>query len=107
MALTRIELNGKLIKPPRLGATPSGRAVLRLSLDCGEADEPLPLDVVVMDQEATDLARALSAGQRIWAAGSLRAVRRGTLAGAGHRIEVIANQVRPEQFGDQPDGKLI
>lgn len=107
MAVTRIELNGKLNKPRRLGATPSGRAVLRLSLDCGEDGEPLPLEVVVMDQEAAELARALSAGQRVWAAGSLRAVRRGTLASEGYRIEVMASEVRPEQPGRQSGGKLI
>jgi hypothetical protein len=105
MAPTRIELSGRLVKPPRLGSTPSGRAVLRLSLDCGEVGEPLPLDVVVTDQEAHRLARELGAGQRICAAGSLKAVRRGSLAGgATHvQIEVIAGTVRLERSGPDSD----
>jgi len=78
---------------------------LRLSLDCGEAGEPLPLDVVVTDQEAHRLAHELGAGQRICATGSLKAVRRGSLAGgATHvQIEVIASTVGPERLDRGPD----
>ena len=111
MAPTRIELSGRLVKPPHLGSTPSGRAVLRLSLDCGAAGEPLPLDVVVTDHEARQLARDLTAGQRIWATGF---VNRGAAA-LGHRLvraasrrvafrlEVMANAVGPEGLDSGSD----
>lgn len=104
MAPTRIELGGTLVKPPRLGSTPGGRAVLRLSVDCGEGAESLPLEVVVTDQEAHRLARELGVGQRIWATGSLRAVRRGSPAGAARiQIEVMANVVALERPGSGSD----
>jgi primosomal replication protein N len=110
MAPTRIELSGTLVKPPRLGSTPSGRAVLRLSLDCGEVGEPMPLEVVVTDHEAQQLARSLAAGQRIWATGSLKAVQRGSLAGASRiQIEVMASAVAPQRLdttdSDNESGK--
>jgi len=93
-----------LVKPPHLGSTPSGRAVLRLSLDCGEAGEPLPMDVVITDDEAHRLAHELGTGQRICATGSLKAVRRGSLAGATHvQIEVIASTVGPERLDRGPE----
>ncbi|MGO9060553.1 MAG: single-stranded DNA-binding protein [Candidatus Binataceae bacterium] len=98
MGRTRIELSGRLIRPPLLAVTPSGRAVLRLSLDCGEEREPLLLEMVVMDEAARDLARTLNAGQRIRAAGSLKAVRRGTVIGSGYQqLEVLASEIYPEQ----------
>jgi Single-strand binding protein family len=100
MALTRIELSGRLLKPPVLGATPSGRAILRLSLDCGEEPELLPLEVIVMDEPARDLSRILRAGQRVSAVGSLRAVGRVAAGGRGRQqIEVIASEVRCGQPG--------
>lgn len=101
MGLTRIELSGRLLKPPMLAVMPSGRALLRLSLDCGEEHAPLMLEVVVMDEAARDLARTLSAGQLICAAGSLRAVRHGTRAGLGcQQLEVLATEVHPEPFAN-------
>lgn len=97
MGRTRIEFSGRLIRPPTLGVTPSGRAVLRLSVDCGEERDTLLLEIVVMDGAARDLARTLSAGQRIRAAGSLKAVRRGSLAGPGYQqLKVLASEVHPE-----------
>ncbi len=96
MGLTRIELSGTVVKPPMLAVTPSGRAVLRLSVDCGEEPEALLLDVVVVDQGARDLARSLSKGQRIRAVGSLKALRRGALGGSRQEIEVIASEIVPQ-----------
>ena len=99
MGQTRIELCGRLLKAPVLGVTPSGRAVLRLSVDCGEEHSPLLLEVVVMDGAARDLVRSLSAGQWISAVGSLTAVRRGSVGGTGHQqLEVVASEVHPGQF---------
>jgi len=99
MGLTRIELRGRLLKAPILGVTPSGRAVLRLSVDCSEEHSPLSLEVVLMDEAARDLARSLSAGQWIAAVGSLKAVRRGTLGGSGpQHLEVVATEVHPGQL---------
>ncbi len=99
MGLTRIELRGRLLKAPILGVTPSGRAVLRLSVDCGEEHSPLLLEVVLMDEAARDLARSLNAGQWIAAVGSLKAVRRGALGSPGHQqLEVVASEVHPGQF---------
>ncbi len=57
MALIRIELSGRVVKPPKVGLTPSGRAVLRLSVDCGEDPEHLLIEVVLVDNAARDLAR--------------------------------------------------
>jgi hypothetical protein len=84
--------------------------VLRLSLECGEVDEPMPLDVVVTDHEAQQLAHGLAAGQRIWATGSLKAVQRGSVAGASRiQIEVMASAVAPHRLdaadSDNESGK--
>jgi hypothetical protein len=105
MGLTRIELSGRLLKAPVLGTTPSGRAVLRLNVDCGEEHSPLLLEIVVTDEAARDLARSLRAGQWIGAVGSLKAVRRGALGGFGHQqLEVVASEVHPESgFGKEVD----
>jgi primosomal replication protein N len=98
MALIRIELSGTVVKPPTIGVTPSGRDVLRLSVDCGQASEHLLIEVVLVDNAARDLARTLSAGRQIRAAGTLKAVRRGPLGAAGRQqIEVIASEIVPEQ----------
>jgi primosomal replication protein N len=99
MGLTRIELSGRLLKAPIMGVTPSGRGLLRLSVDCGEEHAPLMLEVLVMGDAARELARSLSAGQWISAVGSLRAVRRGALGGPGHQqLQVVAAEVRAGQF---------
>jgi Single-strand binding protein family len=101
MGRTRVELIGKLVKPPILGATPSGRAVLRLSVDCGEAPERLLLDVVLIDECGRDLARILNAGDHVRAVGALRALRRTTAAvSARQQFEVVALEVIPEQPGN-------
>ena len=100
MALIRIELSGRVVKPPTIGATPSGRDVLRLSVDCGEDPEHLLLEVVLVDKAARDLARTLGAGRRIRAAGTLKAVWRDPLGTAGRQqIEVVASEIIPEQVG--------
>ena len=72
----------------------------------------MPLDVVVTDHEAQQLARGLAAGQWIWAAGSLKAVRRGSLAGANRiQIEVVASAVAPQRLdpadSDNESGKAV
>lgn len=108
MELTRIELTGKVVKPPMLAVTPSGRAVLRLSVDCGEQPESLLLEVVVIDETARDLARTIGTGQWIRAAGTLKALRRGALgAGSRQQIEVIASEIVVDQSGvesvNEPD----
>ena len=99
MGLTRIELSGRLLKAPILGMTPSGRALLRLSVDCGEEHGPLVLEVLVMGDAARDLARALSVGQWISAVGSVRAVRHGALGSGRHQqLQVVATEVHAGQF---------
>ena len=91
-----------MVKPPNIGVTPSGRAVLRLSVDCGEDPEHLLLEVVLVDNAARDLARSLGAGRRIRAAGTLRAVWKGTLRAAGRQqMEVIASEIVPEQVSGE------
>jgi single-stranded DNA-binding protein len=103
MGRTRIELSGRLVKPPMLGATPSGRAVLRLSVDCGEEPEHLLLDVVLVNETARDLARMLSAGEQVRVVGALKALRRSPAAvAARERVEVIAVEVAPEYPGRAP-----
>ena len=103
MALIRIELSGTVVKPPKLGVTPSGRDVLRLSVDCGQVPEHLLLEVVLIDNAARHLARTLGAGRQIRAAGTLRAVRRGSLGAAvRQQIEVIASEIVPEQVSGEP-----
>jgi single-stranded DNA-binding protein len=94
MGRTRIELSGRLVKPPMLAVTPTGRAVLRLSVDCGEEPEHLLLDIVLVDETARDLARGLSVGEQIRATGTLKALRRGNDAvAARQQVEVIASEV--------------
>jgi single-stranded DNA-binding protein len=99
MGRTRIELSGTVVKPPMLAVTPGGRAVLRLSVDCGERPEHLLLDVVMVDGAARELARLIGAGQRICAAGVLRAQRRSTAGISRQQIEVVANEIATEQPG--------
>jgi hypothetical protein len=70
----------------------------------------MPLDVVVTDHEARQLARGLAAGQRIWATGSLKAVQGGSLAGTSRiQIEVMASAVAPQRLdiadSDNESGK--
>lgn len=77
--------------------TPSGREVMRLSVDCGEDPEHLLLEVVLVDNAARDLAHRLRAGGRIRATGTLKAVQRGHLGAAGRQqIEVVASEIIPE-----------
>jgi len=102
MALIRIELSGRVVKPPQIGVTPSGRHVLRLSVDCGQDSEHLLLEVVLVNNAARELARTLGAGRRIRAAGTLKTVRRGLLGAAGRQqIEVVASEITPEQVGGE------
>jgi hypothetical protein len=97
MGLTRIELIGTVVKPPRLGATPSGRAVLRLSVDAGEGPEHLLLELVFVNEAARDLARRLIVGRRIRASGTLRPVRRSAIEIAGRQqIEVVVGEISIE-----------
>jgi single-stranded DNA-binding protein len=106
MAPTSIELSGRVLDPPGIGVTPNGRDVLRLSVDCGEAPERLVLEVVMVDGAARDLARSLTAGRRIRASGKLRARSREVLGGAGRQqIEVIANEIVPEQASGDAAGR--
>lgn len=104
MGLTRIELSGTVVKPPMLGATPNGKAVLRLTVDCGEEPGHLVLDVVMVDESARDLARQVQAGQQIRAAGTLKAIGRGGPVNASRRqIEVIACEIAPGQLAGESD----
>ena len=101
-ALIRIELRGKVVRPPQIGVTPSGREVLRLGVDCGQDSEHLLLEVVLASNAARDLARRLSVGRQIRAAGTLKAVRRGHLGAAGRQqMEVVASEIVPEQVGGE------
>jgi hypothetical protein len=106
MGLTRIELSGRVVKPPMVAVTPSGRTVMRLSVDCGEEPEHLLLDVVVIDEAARDLARVIRTGQRICATGALKALRRSNpVAASRQQIEVIASEIVPEQVGGESAGQ--
>jgi hypothetical protein len=100
MGRTRIELSGTVVKPPMVAVTPGGRAVLRLTVDCGEPPEQLLLDVVMVNQAVHGLARAIDAGQCIRACGTLRVQRRAGTAGiARPQIEVSATEIVTEQPG--------
>ncbi len=99
MARTRIELSGMVVKPPMLAVTPGGRAVLRLTVDCGEEPEHLLLDVVMVDGATHELARVIGAGQRIRASGVLRAQRRATAGISRQQIEVVASEIATERPG--------
>jgi len=94
MGLTRVELAGRVVKPPMLAVTPRGRAVLRLCVDCGEEPEHLLLEVVFVNKAANELARLLTTGHRIHALGSLTAIGKGA---GRQQIEVMATEVALDQ----------
>jgi hypothetical protein len=79
--------------------------VLRLTVDCGDEPQRLLLEVVMADSTARGLARTLSAGQRIRASGTLKAVGRGAVGAVGRQqIEVVASEIVPERMGGESRG---
>lgn len=95
MKRNRIELVGRLEDRPELSCTPGGLAVLRFRVECGERDERLCLEVVVVGERALELERRLAPGGGVRVRGSLRAVsdRRSGPRGVG--VEVMAKQIEP------------
>jgi single-stranded DNA-binding protein len=91
----RIELCGRLIKPPALRVTPAGVAVAHLIVDCGERPGELAMAVVLTGEEARILAATLKDGQLVNVRGVLR-VLSGTNREGGlrtSRLEVFAREV--------------
>jgi len=90
----RIELWGELSDQPELRSTPSGKALLRLKVDCGEPGEELELEVVMAGDSGRELGASLKSGQQVWVAGSLRAVWSNSRSGIRERqLEVMASRV--------------
>ncbi len=96
MARNRIELWGELSHQPELRLTPTGKTLLRLKVDCGEPGEDLRLDVVMAGEAGREVGSNLKAGQQIWVAGALRAIRRNSRSGLREQqLEVVASQIEP------------
>lgn len=101
MGRSKVELWGRVLRQPELRATPSGRQVLRLAVDCGSAGSELRLEVVLRGESAPELAQALRAGQQIHVTGSLCAAPVQTKSGIRHsRLEVAAFAIVPLAEGD-------
>lgn len=90
---TRIELNGRLVRNPELRVTPAGSHALRLEVDCGAAQGPLVLGLVMTGAAAPELARQLRKGEWIVAAGSLRALPLGARQAGRLGVEVVASRI--------------
>ncbi|MGH9640224.1 MAG: hypothetical protein ACRD3Y_09195, partial [Bryobacteraceae bacterium] len=71
----RVEFNGRLIDAPRLHSTPGGTPLLRLTVDCGEPNDRMPLSVVIKGEAARALHAALRPGAEIRAEGLLHGLR--------------------------------
>lgn len=100
MGRSKIELWGRVLRQPELRATPTGRQVLRLAVDCGSAGSEVRLEVVMSGERAPELALALKAGQQIHVTGSLRTAAVRTKSGIREsRLEVVASTIAPL---DQP-----
>lgn len=91
----RVELCGRLLKPPVLRVTPAGAAIAHLSVDCGERPGELAMAVVLTGEEARTLAASLKDGQPVNVRGVLRVLggtnREGGVRTA--RLEVLAHEV--------------
>jgi primosomal replication protein N len=95
MVAVRVELCGRLIKPPALRVTPAGVAVAHLIVDCGERPGELAMAVVFTGEEARTLAATFKDGQAVNVRGVLHA-RGGTNREGGlrtPRFEVLAHEV--------------
>lgn len=96
MKRNRIELVGRLDDRPELSCTPGGLAVLRFRVECGERDERLCLEVVVVGERALELERRLAPGGGVRVRGSLRVVSERRRPGPrGMGVEVMAKQIEP------------
>lgn len=91
----KVELCGRLLKPPVLRVTPAGVTVAHLMVDCGERPGELAMAVVLTGEEARTLAATLKDGQAVNVRGVLR-VLAGTNREVGvrtSRLEVLAREV--------------
>lgn len=106
MAPARVELAGTVIAIPERRATPNGTPVLRFKVDCGDARERLPLELVVIGTQALQLA-GLHVGQRITAQGNLHPLVRpaGNLRTGSLQIEVVAQRVAPSMGAAEQVGR--
>jgi primosomal replication protein N len=86
----RIELVGRVVAPPEVRTTPTGTAVIRIEVDCGEGREVLRLGVVMAGAAARELGVRISAGATVKVTGALRAVGRRALASG---VEVLASEI--------------
>jgi single-stranded DNA-binding protein len=89
----RTELWGRIARPAELRSTPTGTAILRLTVACGAEGEQLVLSAVMTGDGARELAPRLKPGLRVRVTGRLRAASRGMADIGKAGVEVIADSV--------------
>jgi primosomal replication protein N len=89
----RIELVGKVVFAPEVRTTPTGTAVVRIEVDCGEGRESLRLGVVMAGQGAREVGARIGAGAAVKVTGTLRSVRGRVWSSAAGGIEVLAGEI--------------
>jgi primosomal replication protein N len=78
----RIELEGRLLKPPELRITPAGTPVLRFTVDCGAPGEELRLGIVMTGESALAAKPLLEPGREVKVIGRLIGPRRALKGGS-------------------------
>ncbi|MGD0076376.1 MAG: single-stranded DNA-binding protein [Candidatus Binataceae bacterium] len=90
----RIELWGEISRQPDIRSTPSGKPLLRLTVDCGETGEGLEMEVVLSGETGRELGASLKTGHQVRVVGALRAIWRDSRSGIRERqLEVVASEV--------------
>jgi primosomal replication protein N len=90
---SRIELVGIVASAPEVRTTPTGTAVLRVEVNCGEGREILRLGVVMAGGKAREIGARIAAGATVKVMGTLRAVRGRVWSSAASGVEVLASEI--------------
>ncbi len=91
MTPNRIELSGRLVAEPELRVTPAGTPILQITVECGEASEPLALAVVMAGEEGRVAQAGLRRGSEVEVTGKLRTI---AARGPGRSgFEVVATKI--------------
>ncbi len=94
MGRNRIELWGEICRQPDIRSTPSGKPLLRLTVDCGEPGEGLEMEVVMSGETGRELGSSLKTGHQVRVVGALRAIWRDSRSGIRERqLEVVASEI--------------
>ncbi|MGH7916865.1 MAG: single-stranded DNA-binding protein [Candidatus Binataceae bacterium] len=92
----KVEFNGRLLEMPRLHTTPGGTSLLRLTVDCGEPGDRMPMRVVIKGGAVSALHAALRPGSEIHAEGVLHGLRGVARRSLLTDLEIVAERIEIE-----------